>query len=99
MSALVAQMQEMRQRMEPQGKRQTRINIKRGPGGIVDIEFVAQVLVLKWGYRDRDLRVGSTRHALQLLVERGLLRPGAGPLSARRVRVPAGRGKGHAARQ
>ena len=72
-AALVAQMQEMRQRMEPQGKRQTRINIKRGPGGIVDVEFVAQVLVLKWGYRDRGLRVGSTRHALQLLVEQGCL--------------------------
>ena len=72
-AALVAQMWEMRQRMEPQGRRQTRINIKRGPGGIVDIEFVAQVLVLKWGYRDRSLRVGSTRRALQLLVERGCL--------------------------
>ena len=74
-AALVAQMQEMRQRMEPQGKRQARINIKRGPGGIVDIEFVAQVLVLKWGYRDRGLRVGSTRHALQLLIEQGYLDP------------------------
>ena len=74
-AALVAQMREMRQRMEPQGKRQTRINIKRGPGGIVDIEFVAQVLVLKWGYRDRGLRVGSTRHALQLLIEQGYLDP------------------------
>ena len=72
-AALVAQMREMRQRMEPQGKRQARINIKRGPGGIVDIEFVAQVLVLKWGYRDRSLRVGSTRRALQLLVEQGYL--------------------------
>ena len=77
-AALVAQMQEMRQRMEPQGKRQTRINIKRGPGGIVDIEFVAQVLVLKWGYRDRGLRVGSTRHALQLLVEQDYLDPERG---------------------
>ena len=74
-AALVAQMQEMRQRMEPQGKRQTRINIKRGPGGIVDIEFVAQVLVLKWGYRNRDLRVGSTRRALQLLIEQDCLDP------------------------
>ena len=72
-AALAVQMQEMRQRMEPQGKRRARIDIKRGPGGIVDIEFVAQVLVLKWGYRDRSLRVGSTRRALQLLVERGCL--------------------------
>ncbi len=71
--ALAAQMQEMRQRMEPQGKRRARIDIKRGPGGIVDIEFVAQILVLKWGYRDHSLRVGSTRHALQLLVERDCL--------------------------
>lgn len=77
-AALVAQMQEMRQRMEPQGKRRAHIDIKRGPGGIVDIEFVAQVLVLKWGYRDRCLRVGSTRHALQLLVEQGCLDPQRG---------------------
>ena len=79
-ASLAMQMQEMRQRMEPQGKRQTRVNIKRGPGGIVDIEFVAQVLVLKWGYRDRSLRVGSTRRALQLLVERGCLDPERGRL-------------------
>lgn len=72
-ATLVAQMQEMRQRMEPQNTRRGRIDIKRGAGGIVDIEFVAQVLVLKWGYRDRDLRVGSTRRALQLLVEQGYL--------------------------
>ena len=77
-AALAVQMQEMRQRMEPQGQRRTRIDIKRGPGGIVDIEFVAQVLVLKWGYRDRHLRVGSTRHALQLLVEQGCLDPERG---------------------
>ena len=77
-AALVAQMQEMRQRMEPQGKRRARIDIKRGPGGIVDIEFVAQVLVLKWGYRDRSLRVGSTRRALQLLVEQDCLDPERG---------------------
>ena len=77
-AALAAQMREMRQRMEPQGQRRARINIKRGPGGIVDIEFVAQVLVLKWGYRDRSLRVGSTRRALQLLVEQGYLDPERG---------------------
>jgi glutamate-ammonia-ligase adenylyltransferase len=76
--ALAAQMQEMRQRMEPQGKRRARIDIKRGPGGIVDIEFVAQILVLKWGYRDRGLRVGSTRHALRLLVDQGYLDPDQG---------------------
>ena len=70
---LAVQMREMRQRMEPQSRRRVRIDIKRGPGGIVDIEFVAQILVLKWGYRDRRLRVGSTRHALQLLVEQGCL--------------------------
>ena len=77
---LAVQMREMRQRMEPQSRRRVRIDIKRGPGGIVDIEFVAQILVLKWGYRDRRLRVGSTRHALQLLVEQGCLDPERGRL-------------------
>ena len=75
---LAVQMQDMRRRMEPQSRRRVRIDIKRGPGGIVDIEFVAQILVLKWGFRDRRLRVGSTRHALQLLVEQGCLDPERG---------------------
>ena len=78
-AALAVQMQEMRQRMEPQGKRRARIDIKRRARAASWISSLwRRVLVLKWGYRDRSLRVGSTRRALQLLVERGLFRLGAG---------------------
>jgi glutamate-ammonia-ligase adenylyltransferase len=76
--ALAAKMQAMRQRMEPQGKRRLGIDIKRGPGGIVDIEFAAQVLVLQAGHKDRSLRQGNTRRALHQLIAKGHLDPGRG---------------------
>ena len=48
-------------------------NIKLGPGGIREIEFIAQVFQLIRGGRDRPLQARGTRTALDLLGERGLL--------------------------
>jgi glutamate-ammonia-ligase adenylyltransferase len=48
-------------------------NIKLGPGGIREIEFIAQVFQLIRGGRDRLLQVRPTLHVLNLLVERGQL--------------------------
>jgi glutamate-ammonia-ligase adenylyltransferase len=48
-------------------------DIKLGPGGIREIEFVAQVLQLIRGGRDPALAVRPTLAALALLGERGLL--------------------------
>ena len=48
-------------------------NIKLGPGGIREVEFIAQVFQLIRGGRDRPLQARGTRAALRLLGERGLL--------------------------
>lgn len=50
-------------------------NIKLGPGGIREIEFIAQVFQLIRGGRDRALQIKPTLRVLQLLGERGLLEP------------------------
>ena len=48
-------------------------NLKRGPGGVVDIEFVAQMLQLVHGGREPRLRTNGTLSALVALREAGLL--------------------------
>ena len=48
-------------------------DVKLGPGGIREIEFIAQVFQLIRGGRDRELQTRSTRQALRLLSERGQL--------------------------
>ena len=48
-------------------------SIKRGRGGIVDIEFIAQLLQLQQGRERRELRVPNTVGALAALHEAGLL--------------------------
>ena len=46
-------------------------NVKLGPGGIREIEFMAQVFQLIRGGRDRTLQIKPTLAVLQLLAERG----------------------------
>ena len=48
-------------------------NIKLGPGGIREIEFIAQVFQLIRGGRDRALQVKPTRAVLRYLASRQLL--------------------------
>ena len=48
-------------------------NIKLGPGGIREIEFIAQVFQLIRGGRDTDLQVRPTLKVLAGLAERGIL--------------------------
>jgi glutamate-ammonia-ligase adenylyltransferase len=45
-------------------------NVKLGPGGIREIEFIAQVFQLIRGGRDTPLQVKATQKVLQLLAER-----------------------------
>jgi glutamate-ammonia-ligase adenylyltransferase len=52
-------------------------NIKLGPGGIREIEFIAQVFQLIRGGRDPDLRRQPTLEVLALLAARNLLPPAA----------------------
>lgn len=51
-------------------RREMHENIKLGPGGIREIEFIAQVFQLIRGGRDADLRVRPTLAVLQLLREK-----------------------------
>lgn len=52
-------------------------NIKLGPGGIREIEFIAQVFQLIRGGREQELRQRSTLPVLQVLGERQFLAPAA----------------------
>jgi glutamate-ammonia-ligase adenylyltransferase len=52
-------------------------NIKLGPGGIREIEFIAQVFQLIRGGREAALRVQPTLAVLEVLAERRLLPAGA----------------------
>ncbi len=55
-------------------RKELRSNIKLGPGGIREIEFIAQSLQLVRGGADRTLRVASLRDALQRLAKRREMR-------------------------
>jgi [glutamine synthetase] adenylyltransferase / [glutamine synthetase]-adenylyl-L-tyrosine phosphorylase len=55
------------------GRRELHDNIKLGPGGIREIEFVAQVFQLVRGGRDPGLRLRPTLAALERLAQRQLL--------------------------
>lgn len=52
-------------------------NVKLGPGGIREIEFIAQVFQLIRGGRDIALQVRPTLKVLEMLPERGILSPEA----------------------
>ncbi|MEX0710746.1 MAG: hypothetical protein WD278_00265, partial [Pirellulales bacterium] len=68
-----AAIREMRGRMEAGASAN---NIKRGPGGIVDIEFLVQMLQLKRGRENPDLRTPNTLAALSALQKAGHLAGG-----------------------
>jgi [glutamine synthetase] adenylyltransferase / [glutamine synthetase]-adenylyl-L-tyrosine phosphorylase len=63
----------MRARMEREigAEDKTRLNLKQGPGGLVDIEFIAQMMALRHGREHRELR--ATRNTLGLLRALGRL--------------------------
>ena len=70
-ASFAAEVRDLRRRMEPRQERgkALQVDIKRGPGGLVDIEFIAQIMVLKQGRKDRKMRLKSTRQALVRLLE------------------------------
>ena len=72
-AADVAELRRMRHRME-EGARAT--NLKRGPGGVVDIEFVVQMLQLVHGGRDTAVRTPETLAGLERLQAAGHLDDG-----------------------
>lgn len=51
-------------------------NLKRGPGGLVDIEFLVQMLQLKHGRQLPQVALPATLDALHALRAEGVLKPG-----------------------
>ncbi len=73
----IQQMVRMRQRMgnERGGYHPNSLDIKLGVGGIVDIEFVVQMLQLRHGQQVEALKAPNTLKALDALRAHGLLSP------------------------
>jgi glutamate-ammonia-ligase adenylyltransferase len=73
--AEVGEISTMRHRMEREigAEDKTRLNIKQGHGGLVDVEFLAQMMALAHGHRHPDLRVRGTMDLLEALEGLGLL--------------------------
>ena len=73
-----ASMRKLHAQIRQEVQRRDRLNnIKLGPGGIREIEFIAQVFQLIRGGRDAHLRIRPTLQVLQLLGESGQLMPEA----------------------
>jgi len=69
---LRAEIVDMRQLVVDElGSKQGKYDIKRGAGGIMDIDFLTHYLQLLHGYEDKSLRTSSTRKALRKLSEAG----------------------------
>ncbi len=67
----------MRTRMENEigVEDKTRVNIKQGRGGLVDVEFLAQMMALRHGQQHPELRVRHTMGLLKALDTSHLLEP------------------------
>ena len=71
----VAEIDHLRRRMEQElaGESGDRFNIKTGRGGIVDIEFLVQMLQLRYGQQHSTLRQRATLSALAALQDAEIL--------------------------
>ena len=83
----------MRERLEASGSER---DLKRGFGGIVDVEFLVQLFRIKYGKAIPSLRTANTWEALDALGEAGLLSPEEQTTLADLLRFPA-RGRGRLA--
>jgi [glutamine synthetase] adenylyltransferase / [glutamine synthetase]-adenylyl-L-tyrosine phosphorylase len=65
----VGEIHAMRMRMEREigAEDKHRLNIKQGPGGLVDVEFLTQMLALRHGHRNPELRLRGTEEMLAAL--------------------------------
>jgi len=69
----------MRRRVEKELGRPTgKYEVKRGRGGLMDIDFISHYFQLARGREHRELRSGSTRAALRFITEAGLLEADSG---------------------
>ena len=72
----VAEIHRLRMRMERElaGEDESRFNLKKGRGGLVDIEFLTQMLQLTHGYRIAAVRQRGTLVALKALEAANILK-------------------------
>ena len=64
--------------MEIGAEDKTRLNIKQGHGGLVDVEFLAQMMALRHGHRHPELPACATRSRSSVAsAQCGLLERGA----------------------
>ena len=69
-----AEILSVRQRVEDElGSRRGKIDVKRGKGGIMDIDFITHYLQLRHAYHSPELQTSSTREALSILSKLKLL--------------------------
>jgi [glutamine synthetase] adenylyltransferase / [glutamine synthetase]-adenylyl-L-tyrosine phosphorylase len=74
-SSLAKEILDVRLRVEDElGSRKGKIDVKRGRGGIMDIDFLTHYLQLMNAYKYPGLQTSSTRQALEALSAEGLLR-------------------------
>lgn len=73
----VGEIHHLRMRMERElaDEDETRFNLKKGRGGLVDIEFLTQMLQLAHGHRLPNVRQRETLAALQALEGEKILKP------------------------
>jgi glutamate-ammonia-ligase adenylyltransferase len=73
----VAEIAAMRLRMEKEIGAETfdRLNLKQGPGGLVDVEFLTQMMALRYGHEFPELRLRGTVALLRAVAGRALLTP------------------------
>ncbi|HYU57213.1 MAG TPA: DUF294 nucleotidyltransferase-like domain-containing protein [Actinomycetota bacterium] len=69
--AAIEDVRRMKVRVEEYVRARGRHDVKRGPGGIRDVEFAVQLLQLVHGRRDPSLRTTNTLEALRALAEGG----------------------------
>ena len=76
-AAEVGEIAAMRRRMEKEigAEDKTRLNIKQGRGGLIDVEFLAQMMALSHGHRHPELRVRDTIGLIEALAGLHLLTP------------------------
>lgn len=67
----------LRNRMEKELAKESisKVNIKTGKGGLVDVEFIVQMLQLRYGKKYPSVRHGNTLLAIEALGKKGLLEP------------------------
>jgi glutamate-ammonia-ligase adenylyltransferase len=72
----IGEIHHLRMRMERElsGENEARFNLKKGRGGLVDIEFLTQMLQLAHGFRHPELRRRETLNALRALHEKNILK-------------------------